>query len=65
MLSADLAPSSYNEAMPAYAIEFKSFYGDMKEAKLQCAFDGSIMTEGARGAHTYMDKFNADFYSKT
>jgi hypothetical protein len=51
--------------MPAYAIEFKSFNGDMKEAKLQCAFNGSIMIEGARGAHTYMDKFNDDFYGKT
>ncbi|MCJ1399897.1 hypothetical protein MMC11_003100 [Xylographa trunciseda] len=64
-LSADLAPSSYNEAMPAYAVEFKSSNGDMKEAKLQCAFDGSIMTEGARGAHTYMDKSDDDFYGKT
>jgi hypothetical protein len=64
-LSADLAPSSYNEAMPAYAVEFKSSNGDMKEAKLQCAFDGSIMTEGARGAYTYMDKSDDDFYGKT
>jgi hypothetical protein len=33
-LSADLAPSSYNEAMPTYAVEFKSSNGDIKEAKL-------------------------------
>jgi hypothetical protein len=51
-LSVDLAPSLYNKTMPAYAIEFKSSNSDMKEAKLQCAFDGSIMTEGARGAPT-------------
>lgn len=64
-LSADLAPSSYNEAMPAYAVEFKSSNGDMKEAKLQCAYDGSVMTEGARVTHNYMDKSNDDFFGKT
>ncbi|ESZ90552.1 hypothetical protein SBOR_9059 [Sclerotinia borealis F-4128] len=64
-LSADLAPSSYNEAMPAYAVQFKSSNGDMKEAKLQCVFGGSVVTEGARGAHTYMHGSNVDFYGKT
>jgi hypothetical protein len=61
-LSGDLAPSSYNEAGPAYAVEFKS---DMKEAKLQCAYDGALMTEGARAVHKYLDKSNDDFYGKT
>jgi hypothetical protein len=51
--------------MLAYAVEFKSSNNDIKEAKLQCAFDGSIMTEGACGAHTYMDKSDDDFYGKT
>ena len=64
-LSADLAPSSYNEAMPAYAVEFKSPEGSMREAQLQCAFDGSIMTEGAYGTHKYMNKSDDDFYGKT
>jgi hypothetical protein len=33
-LSRDLAPFLYNKAGPAYAIEFKSSNGDIKEAKL-------------------------------
>lgn len=64
-LSADLAPSSYNEAMPAYAVEFKSSNGDTKEAKLQCAYDGALMTEGARAKHKYLSKSDDDFYGKT
>ena len=64
-LSTDLAPSSYNEAMPTYAVEFKSIQGDMRQAKLQCAFDRSIMTEGAYGTHKYMNKSDDDFYGKT
>lgn len=64
-LSGDLAPSSYNEAGPAYAVEFKSSNGDMKEAKLQCAYDGALMTEGARAVHKYLDKSDDDFYGKT
>ena len=64
-LSGDLAPSSYNEAMPVYAVEFKSSNGDMKEAKLQCAYDGALMTEGARAIHKYLDKSDNDFYGKT
>jgi hypothetical protein len=51
--------------MPVYVVEFKSSNGDMKETKLQCAFDGSIMTEGARGTYIYMDKSDDDFYGKT
>ena len=64
-LSGELAPSLYNEAMPAYTVEFKSSNGDMKEAKLQCAYDGAIMTEGARAVHKYLDKSDDDFYGKT
>ncbi|TAQ90071.1 hypothetical protein B7494_g1584 [Chlorociboria aeruginascens] len=64
-LSADLAPSFYNKAMPAYAVEFTSSKGKMKEAKLQCAFDGSIITEGAYSTYTYMNKSDDDFYDKT
>jgi hypothetical protein len=63
-LSIDLAPSLYNKAMPPYVVEFKSSNGDIKEAKLQCAFDGLIVTEGARGAYTYIDKSNNDFFGK-
>ncbi|KAH6713379.1 hypothetical protein BKA61DRAFT_576946 [Leptodontidium sp. MPI-SDFR-AT-0119] len=65
VLSGDLAPSSYNEAMPTYTVEFKSPNGDMKEAKLQCAYDGAIMTEGARAVHKYLNKPGDDFYGKT
>ncbi|KAM3066353.1 hypothetical protein ACMFMG_003138 [Clarireedia jacksonii] len=64
-LSGDLAPSSYNDAMPAYAVEFKSTNGDMKEAKLQCAYDGALMTEGAHGVHTYIGRPDDDFYGRT
>jgi hypothetical protein len=64
-LSGDLAPSSYNEAGPAYTVEFKSSNGDMKEAKLQCAYDGALMTEGARAVYKYLDKSDDDFYGKT
>jgi hypothetical protein len=64
-LSKDLVPSSYNEAMPAYAIEFKSSSGDMKEAKLQCAYDGAIVTESARAINKYLRNSDKDFYGKT
>ena len=45
--SIDIAPSLYDKAMPTYAVEFKCPNAGMKEAKLQCAFNGSIMVEGA------------------
>jgi hypothetical protein len=64
-LSGDLAPSSYNEAGPAYAVEFKRANGDMKEARLQCAYDGALMTEGARAVHKYLSKSDNDFFGKT
>ncbi|KAH6716423.1 hypothetical protein BKA61DRAFT_721019 [Leptodontidium sp. MPI-SDFR-AT-0119] len=64
-LSGDLAPSSYNEAMPAYAVEFKSTNGDMKEAKLQCVYDGALMTAGAHAMHTHIGKPDDNFYGRT
>ena len=64
-LSGDLAPSSYNEAMPTYAVEFKSPTGDMKEAQWQCAYDGAIMTEGAFAVHKHLGKSDKNFYHKT
>ena len=35
------------------------------EAKLQCAYDGALMTEGARAMHTHMGKSDDDFYGST
>ncbi|KAK0110276.1 hypothetical protein ONS96_001896 [Cadophora gregata f. sp. sojae] len=64
-LSSAIAPTVYNIAMPAYAVEFKGCDGSMAEAQLQCAYDGALMTEGARAVHTHMDKSEAGFYSKT
>ncbi|KAF7859680.1 hypothetical protein EAF04_008759 [Stromatinia cepivora] len=64
-LSSALAPTAYNIAMPAYAVEFKGCDGSMAEAQLQCAYDGALMTEGARAVHTHMDKSDDDFYGKT
>ena len=63
-ISGDLIPSSHSEAMPAYAVEFKSSSGDMNEAKLQCAYDGALMTEGAHAIHAYMGKSDDDFYGR-
>jgi hypothetical protein len=51
--------------MLAYAVEFKSSNSDIKKAKLQYAFDKSIITERARSAHIYIDKSDNDFYDKT
>ena len=65
LLSSALAPTAYNVAMPALAIEFKGSEGSMQVAHLQCAFDGTIMTEGARGVHTFMKRSDDDFYGKT
>ena len=64
-LSKDLVPSLYNEVMLAYAVEFKSSNSDMKEAKLQCAYDRALMMEGVRAINKYLKKSNKDFYSKT
>jgi hypothetical protein len=51
--------------MPAFAIEFKGSKGSIQVAHLQCAFDGTIITEGARGVHTFIKKSDDDFYGKT
>jgi hypothetical protein len=51
--------------MPTYTVEFKSSSGDMKEAKLQCAYDGAPMTEGTRAMHKHIGKSNKDFSGKT
>jgi hypothetical protein len=51
--------------MPAYAVEFKSSNGDMKEAKLQCAYDGALMMEGARTVHKHIGKSDDNSYGKT
>jgi hypothetical protein len=64
-LSSALAPTSYDIAMPAFAVEYKGYDGSMAEAQLQCAYDGTLMTEGARAVHTYMDNSDDDFYGKT
>jgi hypothetical protein len=64
-LSSSLAPTSYDIAMPAFAIEVKGSEGSMETAHLQCAFDGSIMTEGARDVHKYLGKADEEFYGKT
>ncbi|KAH8598462.1 hypothetical protein B0O99DRAFT_591745 [Bisporella sp. PMI_857] len=60
-----LAPTSYDIAMPAFAAEYKGYDSSMVEAQLQCAYDGALMTEGARAVHTYMDNSDDDFYGKT
>jgi hypothetical protein len=51
--------------MPAYAVEFKGYDGSIAKAQLQCAYNRALMTEGARAVHTYIDKSDDDFYSKT
>jgi hypothetical protein len=51
--------------MLAYAVEFKSSNSNIKKAKLQYAFDRSIITEGARDTYIYINKSDNDFYSKT
>ncbi|KAL5327273.1 hypothetical protein ACEPPN_004967 [Leptodophora sp. 'Broadleaf-Isolate-01'] len=64
-LSSALAPTAYNIAMPAYAVEFKGCDGSMAEAQLQCAYDGALMTEGAHAVYTHLDKSDDDFYGKS
>ena len=64
-LCGELAASNYNEAGPTYAVEFKSASRNMREAKLQCAYDGALMTEGARCIHDYLNKSDDDFYGQT
>ena len=51
--------------MPTYAVEFKVSNGDMKEAKLQYAYDGAVMSKGARAMHKYLGKSDDDFYGET
>jgi hypothetical protein len=64
-LSSALAPTSYDVAMPAFAVEVKGYDGSMQVAQLQCAYNGALMTEGARAVHTYTGKSDDDFYGKT
>jgi len=64
-LSGDFCPSEFDEAMPTYAVEFKSFRGDLLEAKFQCAYDGGLMTEGARVVHTFLGKPDEEFVGRT
>ena len=64
-LCGGLAPTSYDIAMPAFAVEVKGSEGSMQVAQLQCAYDGALMTEGARAMHKYMGKSDDDFNGKT
>ena len=64
-LAGELVPTTYDEAMPAYAVEFKSAGGDFQEAKLQCAYDGALITEGSRMTHRYMGKNDKEMFGKT
>ncbi|KAF4626374.1 hypothetical protein G7Y89_g11789 [Cudoniella acicularis] len=64
-LSSSLAPTSYDIAMPAFAVEAKSLEGCMEVAQLQCAYDGALMTHSAYAMHNYMGRSDADFYGKT
>jgi hypothetical protein len=64
-LSSALAPTEYDIAMPAFAIEVKGCEGHLHVAHLQCAHDGALMTEGARAMHEYIGKSANDFYGKT
>jgi hypothetical protein len=64
-LSSALAPTSYDIAMPAFAVEVKGYDGSMQVAQLQCAYDRALMTEGARAVHIHTGKSDDDFYGKT
>lgn len=64
-LGGDLGPSSFDEAMPAYAVEFKSLGGNFQDAKLQCAYDGALMAEGSRALHAYIGSDEKDLLAKT
>ena len=66
-LTSALAPSGDGAGMPAYAVEFKGPDGSMPQATLQCAYDGALMTEGARAVYMYVhgDKVDNGFYGKT
>lgn len=64
-LAGELVPTTYNEAMSAYAVEFQSAGGDFQEATLQCAYDGALMTEGSRITHQYMGKTDEEMFGKT
>jgi len=64
-LSSALAPTSNNMAMPAFAVEVKGYSGNMEIAQMQCAYNGALMTEGARAVHTYTGQSDNDFYGKT
>jgi hypothetical protein len=55
----------YNIAMPAFAVELKSSNSSIAEAKLQCAFNGALITKGARDVHRHMQKPDDAFYSTT
>jgi hypothetical protein len=55
----------YNIAMPAFAIKVKGSEGSMEIAYLQCAFNGTIIIEGARDVHEYLGKTDDEFYGKT
>jgi hypothetical protein len=63
-LASGLAPTSYNIAMPAFAVECKGCDSGIAKAELQCAYDGALMTEGARVVHTHMGKSDDDFTAK-
>ncbi len=64
-LSGALAPTMYDIAMPAFAVELKSSDGSIAEAKLQCAFDGALITKGAHYVHRHMQKPDDAFYGTT
>ncbi|RDL35431.1 uncharacterized protein BP5553_07362 [Venustampulla echinocandica] len=64
-LSSALSPTSYDIAMPAFAVEVKGYNGSMQVAQLQCAYNGALMTEGAYAVHTHINKSNVEFCGTT
>lgn len=53
-LGAHLGPTSYAQAMPAFAAECKRTSFSIASAAEQAAYDGAIMVSSARAAHEYL-----------
>lgn len=60
-----LAPSDYDKAMPALAVELERSNGRMDKATARCGYDGALMVNGAHAIHKYLGRPDDAFFSTT
>ena len=64
-LGGALVPTQYGAAMPKICVEWKGPEGSLRQAEVQCAYDGALMVEAAQKANEFVGKPDAEFFDHT